>query len=142
MTTRDQQLDANLRLVCTARPRTGDPVADADHQTTMADLRAAVCLAGGVSPDEIGPLGHDHSKAGYESVRRSWMRHVEQWGITMFDGTMAGVIAMWQEARPDLIAGDDWREAAEKLHRTAYPVGGCFYGDRCVICYPVPEEWL
>jgi hypothetical protein len=36
---------ATLRLMAAARPLTGDPVADADHQTTMADLRAALCLA-------------------------------------------------------------------------------------------------
>jgi hypothetical protein len=133
---------ANLALLLAARPRTGDAVADADHQTTMADLRAAVCLAGGIDPADIGPLGHDHSDAGYASVRQGWMRHIEQWGITMFDDNLSDVIALWQRARPDLIAGDDWREAVEKLHRTAYPVGGCFYGDRCVICYPVPEEYL
>jgi hypothetical protein len=141
VTTREQQLAANLRLVCAARPRTGDAVADADHQTTMADLRAAICLAAGVSPDEIGPLGHDHSARGYANVRQSWMRHVEQWGITMFDDTMSDVIAIWQKARPDLTAGDDWREAGAKTHQAAYPDGGCFYGDRCVICSPLPEEW-
>lgn len=142
MTVREQQLDANLRLICAARPRTGDPVADADQQTTMADLRAAVCLAGGISPDDIGPLGHDYSAAGYAEVRRSWVRHVEQWGITMWDDTLSDVIAMWQAARPDFIVGDDWRAEGERLHKAAHPDGRCFYGDRCVICSPVPEEWL
>ena len=79
--------NATLRLMANARPRTGDPVADADHATTMADLRAAVCLEAGVAPGDIGPLGHDHSEAGYQRVRLSWMRHLEQWGITLFDDT-------------------------------------------------------
>lgn len=141
MITRDQQLTANLRLMLAARQLTANPVADADHQTTMADLRAAVCLAAGVDPADIGPLGHDYSSDGYARVRQSWMHHIGQWGIAMFDNSLSDVTALWQAARPDLTAGDDWREAGAQLHKAAYPAGGCFYGDRCVICFPVPGEW-
>lgn len=132
---------ASVRLVVNARPPTGDPVADANHATTMADLRAAVCISAGVAIDDISPLGYDHSDAGYARVRASWVHHIGQWGITMFDCHVDDAFALWADARPDLTAGDDWREAGVKTHQVAYPDGGCFYGDRCVICSPLPEEW-
>jgi hypothetical protein len=133
---------ANLRLMAAARLRTGDPVTDADQQTSMADLRAAVCIEAGVAIGDISPLGYDHSDRGYSSVRASWVRHIGQWGITLFDEHAEEAFALWQKARPDLAEGDDWREAGAQAHKDAYPDGGCFYGDRCVICSPVPEEWL
>jgi hypothetical protein len=132
-----------LTLMATARPRTGDPVEDANHQTTMADLRAAICLAGGISPDDIGPLGHDHSAAGWARVKKSWLRHIEQFGLTMFDSTVEEVQADWRRYRPDLAQpGDDWREEGAALHRARYPEGDCRPGDimrTCVICDPVEE---
>jgi hypothetical protein len=145
VTTREQQLAANLRLVCAARPRTGDAVADADHQTAMADLRAAVCLANGVSPDDIGPRGHDHSKAGYARVRVSWVRHIEQFGLGMFDDNPERVLGYWREVQPELARGDDWRAEGARLHKERYPEGCRMAADDtwpCVICSPVPDEWL
>lgn len=128
-----------MRLVVNARPPTGDPVADADQATKMADLRAAVCISAGVAIDDISPLGYDHSDAGYARVRAGWVSHIRQWGITMFDCHVEGAFALWQAARPDLAAGDDWREAGAAAHSAAYPDGGCFYGDHCVICHSVEE---
>jgi hypothetical protein len=138
------QMHANLRLMFAARPRTGDPVADADQQTTMADLRAAVCLAGGVSAGDIGPLGHDYSPAGRERVRLSWLRHIEQFGLTLFDRSAEQVQADWARCRPGLAQpGENWREEGAALHRARYPEGGCRPGDvmrTCVICYPCEED--
>jgi hypothetical protein len=130
-----------VSLVVNARPPTGDPVADADHAAMMADLRAAVCISAGVAIDDISPLGYDHSDAGYVRVRSGWVRHIEQWGISMFDCHVGDAFALWQAARPDLTAGDDWREVGARAHRAAYPDGSsCFYGERCVVCHPYEED--
>jgi cytochrome c5 len=63
------------------------------------------------------------------------VRHIAQWGITLFDCHVDDAFALWQEARPDLAAGDDWRAAGAAAHKAACPDGGCFYGERCVICH-------
>lgn len=135
---------ANLRLMSAARPRTGDPVADADHQTTMADLRAAICLAAGVSPDDIGPGGYDYSPAAYASVRASWLRHIRQWGIGLWDSNAEQVQARWAEVRPDLVSLDEsWRETGAALHRQDYPDGCPRAADDtwpCVLCSPY--DWV
>lgn len=118
-----------------ARPR--DPVALADFETSVADLRAAVCLEAGVSPDDISPLGYDHSEAAYERVRLSWVRHIEQFGLTMFRTDVEDAQALWLAARPDLARGDDWRAAGAAAHKAANPAGRCFRTERadiCVIC--------
>ena len=135
---------ANLRLMAAARPRTGDPVADANQQTIMADLRAAICLAAGVSPDDIGPGGYDYSAAGFARVRASWLGHIEMFGLAMFDDNPEQVLADWSEVRPDFTEGEDWRAEGTKLHRVRYPDGDCMPGHEraCVICTPLPEEWL
>jgi hypothetical protein len=141
----NQVTAANLRLMFAAKPQTGDPVTDADQQTVMADLRAAVCLAAGVSLDDIGPRGHDYSAAGRERVKLSWLRHIEQFGLTMFDSRPEEVQADWLRCRPDFAQpGEDWREEGAALHRKRYPGGECMPGcDRCcVICTPIPDEWL
>jgi hypothetical protein len=38
--------------------RTGRAVAYADQQTSLADARAALCIAMGYPLDGIGPMGH------------------------------------------------------------------------------------
>lgn len=136
----DLQTTANLRLILATRQLTRNPVADADHQTTMADLRAAVCLAGGIDPDDIGSLGHDHSAAGYALVRASWVDHIEQFGLTLFDSACASVLAEWREIQPELARGDDWQAEGSLAHKRRY-AGDCGR-ETCVICFPVPEEWL
>lgn len=126
---------SSVRFVLFAgRRRPADPVALADFETSAADLRAAVCLEAGVSPADISPLGYDNSDAAYGRVRAGWMSHVEQWGITLHDHHLAEAHGLWLAARPELATGDDWHAEGSKLHREAYPDGGCFYGDNCVIC--------
>lgn len=139
MSTDVETRNACLRVIFLARPPTGDPVADADHQTAMADARGALCLAAGVSPEFISPLGYDISDKSYADVRAGWVRHVREWGFTLYDCHVDEALALWQRDRPDLAAGDDWREAGVRAHRAAYPDAGCFYGERCVICHEVPE---
>lgn len=48
---------ATIRLldVGTREPDPRDPVAVADHHTSMCDLRAALSLAPGLAPDELDP---------------------------------------------------------------------------------------
>lgn len=130
-----------------ARP--DDPVERANFETSVADLRAAVCLEAGTSPEDISPLGYDHSNRGYRIARASWVNHVEQFGITWFRTDVEEAHAIWMAARPDLAAGDDWRAAGEAAHRGRYPAGcltdsaGAEYapGRSCEICTPVPDEW-
>jgi hypothetical protein len=128
---------ASARFIAFAgRPRPADPAERADFETSVADLRAAVCVSAGVAIEDISPLGYDHSDAAYARVRAGWVRHIGQWGITMFDCHVDEAFALWQAARPDLAAGDDWRAAGVAAHKDACPDGGgCFYRERCVACH-------
>jgi hypothetical protein len=121
------------------RKRPADPVERADFETTMADLRAAVCLEAGVAPEFIDSRGYDISDKSYARARASWVRHIRQWGINLFRTDVEEAFALWQDSRPDLAEGDDWREAGAQAHKAVYPGGGCFYGDCCVICCPYAE---
>ncbi len=93
-----------------AGPRTGNPVIDADHATSMADARIALCLAKGIAPEDIDPAsGYDLSRDAYERSRASWQYHAEHFGLT--DWTRAGIAqayATWVERRPQYANGDDW----------------------------------
>jgi hypothetical protein len=137
-------------VVFAGRARPADPVARADFETSVADLRAAVCIEAGVAPEDISPLGYDNSDAAYARVRAGWVRHIEQFGVAMFDRGVEWAHGLWLDARPDLAVGDDWHAEGEKLHRARYPLG-CWHGREnvacypapagsCVICCPVPEE--
>jgi hypothetical protein len=130
-----EQRTACLRVIFLARPATGDPVADADHQTAMAAARTALCLAMGTPQEYITAAGFDISDASYANVRAGWVSHIRQWGIAEFDHNAEEAFAIWQHDRPDLAAGDDWREAGAQAHKATYPDGACFYGERCVICH-------
>ena len=83
----------------------------------------------------ITAAGYDITDASYANVRVGWVRHIRQWGIAMFDSHVDDAFALWQRDRPDLAAGDDWREAGSQAHKAAHPDGQCFYGERCVICH-------
>lgn len=120
--------------------RPADPVARGDFETSVADLRAAVCLEAGVDPADISPLGYDHSAAAYERVRASWTDHIGQFGLSMFDSSPEQVLAIWREIKPGLARGDDWRAEGSRLHKERY-AGDCGR-ETCVICFPLPEEYL
>jgi hypothetical protein len=131
-----EQRTACLRVILLANPpHRDDQVAYADWQTTMADARTALCLAMGTPQEYITAVGFDISDASYANVRAGWVSHIHQWGIAEFDHNAEEAFAIWQCDRPDLAAGDDWREAGAQAHKAAYPDGACFYGDRCVICH-------
>lgn len=132
---------SSARFVAFAgRQRPADPVARADFVTSVADLRAAVCLEAGVDPADIGSLGFDYSNAAYARVRRSWVGHIGQFGLTLFDSGLEQAFAIWQGIRPDLTAGDDWRAAGAEAHKERY-VDGCGR-EACVVCFPLPEEYM
>lgn len=135
-----------IALAGCARP--DDPVERANFETSVADLRAAVCTSAGVDPADISSLGYDHSDSAYQSVRAGWVSHVAMFGITWFRTDVEEAHALWTEARPDLAAGDDWRAAGEAAHRERYP-DGCLDCTRsadwcpsrsCEVCDPIPAE--
>lgn len=109
-----------------------------DARTTLADARAALCLACGVPPGFISPLGYDHTDRGYAAVRASWVHHIEGFGFRLpvgDDPAFADVTAahaVWAEARPDLAVGDDWLAAGWEAHERRYP-DGC--GQPCDLCH-------
>lgn len=126
---------ACLRVFFLANPPPRDDlVAYADWQTTMADARTALCLACGVPPERITAGGFDITDRSYQNVRRSWVRHIEQWGYSdLFDGPrLLSAFATWQTGRPDLTTTDAWLPDGVAGHRMLYP-DGC---DRpsCDIC--------
>jgi hypothetical protein len=132
-----QQLHANLRLIFV-------DLAAPDAHTTQADARAAVCLAAGVHPDYISSLGYDHSDRSYASVRSSWVRHIEQWGLRVplwgdvADSDVMWAYGLWLEGRPDLAEGDDWLAAGWEAHERMYPAG-CG-NQSCDLCVYVLKE--
>jgi hypothetical protein len=133
-----EQTTANLRLMFLAGgPRPTDPAALADLMTSIADARTAVCLAAGVAPEFISAAGFDISDRSYASVRRSWTRHIEQFGFSeQFDGPpLAAAHACWQASRPDLATGDDWLPEAWQAHAARYPDGECGRST-CDVCAP------
>lgn len=134
------QAHANLRLMFLAgAARPSDPVGLADRLTSIADARAAVCLAAGVSPEFINAAGYDVSDESYARVRRSWVRHIGQWGFSgQFDGPcLMAAFACWQAGRPDLTAGDSWLIDGAAAHRLAYP-DGCGR-PACDVCRPADD---
>ncbi|GGV37376.1 hypothetical protein GCM10010293_41170 [Streptomyces griseoflavus] len=81
-----------------------------DHQTSMADARIALCVAEGISLDDIDPAsGYSLSRASYESVRESWRYTVKAHGWSeCYRGDLEEVRAYWSERRPEFTEGDDW----------------------------------
>lgn len=82
---------------------------DDDRRATIADARAAVCLASGTHPDDISPLGYDTSDRAYQTVRDSWRSLAAQnWSEDYDRPEYEAVHALWVRLRPDLAVGDDW----------------------------------
>lgn len=106
-----------------------------DAATSAADARAAIGLAAGVSPDDISPLGYDHSARAYRDVRASWIGHIEMhgWSEQYDKPRLEKVMAVWRAAQPELAADDDWVGAAVAGHLARWPAR-CRRGDSCHIC--------
>ena len=117
-----------------------DPVELADRRTSLADARAALCLAHGIHPDDITGLGYDHTRAAYESVRASWVQHIEQDGwadrsYLKLSSDIAEVMRDWA----DFLGGDNWLSEGWERHLAAYPrgCGRLQRGGQCDLCQPV-----
>jgi hypothetical protein len=88
-----------------------------DMATSRADARIALCIAKGVSLEDIdSSLGYDISDRAYHHVRASHVRNLrEQPGSEYAERDARWGHALWLRHRPDLAEGDDWCAAA---HRT------------------------
>ncbi|MER6778410.1 MULTISPECIES: hypothetical protein [unclassified Streptomyces] len=103
--------DAWMARIAAQRAQTALVNASGDDvETSRADLRAAACLARGVSLADICPsMGYDLSARAFTAARDSWAEHLQahrpsEWTYARHDKARA----FWAKARPDLIA--DWPE--------------------------------
>jgi hypothetical protein len=112
-----------------------DPAELADWQTSMADARTALCLAGGVPERYITAAGYDITDRSYYSVRASWVRHITQWGwSSQYDGpALDRALGTWRKSRPDLADGDDWLAAGTLAHKLR--CSGCCDRPSCDLCH-------
>lgn len=81
-----------------------------DARTSLADARAALCIARGVDLDDIDPsTGHDLSRRAYDTARRSWRSLAREDGLTQYTrAKMRAAYDRWAQLRPDFTASDDW----------------------------------
>ncbi|NUP46157.1 MAG: hypothetical protein HOW97_02410 [Catenulispora sp.] len=85
---------------------TTDPTAP-DAQATMADLRAALCLASGVHLDDIDPaLGYDMSRRSFDTARASWGSGPLGLSCERLRTGYERATAYWAARRPEWMA--DW----------------------------------
>lgn len=76
-----------------------------DRVTSLSDCRAAVCLARGVSVDDMDPSsGHDISDRAYRVARDSWAPLAAKGSYRHGDYERA--LSYWSKRRPELVA--DW----------------------------------
>lgn len=112
-------------------------VGAADRFGSLADARAAMCLAAGVDIDDIDPAGgYDMSRRAYESSRRSWINHIRDTGLSHWyvRPHLEKVVAMWAGHRPEDMAGDDWAAAGVEAHRRYWQERGGHCGHaECLI---------
>lgn len=93
----------------------------ADHGTSMADFRIALCIAQGNALDDIDPTtGYSMSRASCDATRHSWISFMKFQGFNPdYDQEpLNEAIAYWAERRPQFLAGDDWLAAGLAAHRT------------------------
>lgn len=98
-----------------------DPVERADIRTSLADARAALCIAQGVPIEDIDPAsGCNLSRAAYERSRASWrwnatMHGLDDDGLSEFFARLHDeVFAYWAARRPQFTDGDDWLAGIHK----------------------------
>lgn len=112
---------------------------DPDQRTSMADARIALCLKLGVAMDDIDPAsGYNHSRDAYDSVRASWIWHIEQHGFNDFYDRepLEKAFAAWTRHRPQFTAGDNWLAAGRAAHRAHWAAINvtCSHYGVCDIC--------
>lgn len=106
-----QAAAARLRAIATRRPDRTDLVAVADHATSMADARTALCIAQGAPLDDIElRAGYSLTRDAYEASRKSWRTAVtDDGGLTDYTRPWyEDAVAWWTAQRPQFIDGDDW----------------------------------
>lgn len=89
-----------------ARQPLARPSCEADRLTSMADARAAVALAAGVTVEDIDPAsGYDHSGAACDGVRSSWIGLIRQHGASEFHEIrdIERARGFWLEKRPQFV---------------------------------------
>ena len=88
------------------------PLDTPDRRTSLADLRAALCLELGVDMADIDPAsGYSYSRNAYEHVRSLWRRaFAEAPDSSWVERNYREVRAKWLARRPDW--GDDWLATA------------------------------
>lgn len=78
-----------------------------DAQTTLADLRAALCIASGVALDDIDPgLGYDMSRRSFDASRTAWEQGLFGLDCHRMRTGFERATAYWQARRPEWMA--DW----------------------------------
>ncbi|WP_097865883.1 hypothetical protein [Streptomyces sp. rh34] len=99
----------------------------ADHRTSMADARIALCIAIGNTVNDIDPAsGYSTSRTSYDNARNSWIRLIKSHGFSaMYEqAPLTQARAFWAERRPQYLAGDDWLAAGLVAHRAYWlPLG-------------------
>ncbi|WP_432041079.1 hypothetical protein [Streptomyces chartreusis] len=114
-----------------------DAVCSADRLTSLADARAAMCLATGVDVEDVDPTdGYNISRRAYESSRRSWVDHMKGSGLSYYyvRPDLEEVVARWTRRRPQFVEGDDWAAAGVRAHLDYWQErGGRCRSDECLI---------
>ncbi|MEU5433851.1 hypothetical protein AB0G73_10800 [Streptomyces sp. NPDC020719] len=133
---------ANLLLMHYARSPLDCPAREADRLTSMADARAAICLAAGVAIEDIDPAsGYNHSRAAYDRARASWINLIRQHGASEFHEVrdIAWARELWAAKRPDFVQGDDWlTEALDAHEEFIASLGLPCRRSTCIVHFPLP----
>lgn len=109
------------RSIAAARLVAIDPH-DPDARTSLADARAALCLARGVDLDDIDPAtGHDLSRRAYETARASWRDLIAERALSPYmRSRFEAAHAYWAARRPEYCAADDWTTNPPAARHTTY----------------------
>ena len=60
-----------------------------------------------------------YTQAGYITVRKSWQDHIEMFGLTKCrERCLTDAFQLWVTNAPQIVADDDWVDAAGEWHRT------------------------
>lgn len=96
-----------LRGIVTQRSSSGPASTIADIDTSVADARAAICIAAGVSIDDIDGLGYNRSVAAYRRFLADADKLIADTGDECYaDGHRAWarrIRSDWLKTRPDVV---------------------------------------
>lgn len=101
MNARDRAWTRLTNLATNCPPAT-DRVAYADHETSLADARAAHAMAKGVPVRHIDPAsGADFSPRAYRTARAGWVAYRQAGGTP---AVVAAALDRWLEKAPRVVA--------------------------------------